>query len=125
MAYATAFELFLDYGNDRYSKIFDKQMERLNTNKTAQYYIMLSEINCTTKANIIQSILGLGHALRQQRHPELTDLPDNVNFLETELRFFNMRLCAQSPRAAPAGQEPFTGGQRGHDYRCVHEFNRE
>eukprot|EP00972_Heterocapsa_arctica_P037960 5586894-Heterocapsa_arctica.AAC.1 len=56
---------------------------------------MLSEINCTTKANIIQSILGLGHVVRQQRHPELTDLPDIVNFLEAELRFFNMRLCTK------------------------------
>eukprot|EP00972_Heterocapsa_arctica_P103707 15284094-Heterocapsa_arctica.AAC.1 len=30
MAYANAFELFLEHGNDHYSKIFDKQMGRLN-----------------------------------------------------------------------------------------------
>eukprot|EP00972_Heterocapsa_arctica_P017179 2539506-Heterocapsa_arctica.AAC.1 len=61
MAYASAFELFLGYGNDHYSKVFDKLTERLNTNRTVQDYTMLGEINCTTKANIIQSILGLGH----------------------------------------------------------------
>eukprot|EP00972_Heterocapsa_arctica_P070304 10385226-Heterocapsa_arctica.AAC.1 len=61
MAYASAFELYLECGNDRYSEIFDKLMERLNSNRTVQYYTILSEINCRTKANIIQSILGLGH----------------------------------------------------------------
>eukprot|EP00972_Heterocapsa_arctica_P059818 8822728-Heterocapsa_arctica.AAC.1 len=61
MAYAIAFELFLEYGNDRYSQIFDKQIERLNTDRTVKDYAILSEINCTTKDNIIQIILGLGH----------------------------------------------------------------
>eukprot|EP00972_Heterocapsa_arctica_P000369 53532-Heterocapsa_arctica.AAC.1 len=61
MAYASAFELYLEYGNDHYTKIFDKRMERLNTNRAVQYYTILREINCRTKANIIQSILGLGH----------------------------------------------------------------
>eukprot|EP00972_Heterocapsa_arctica_P054770 8072644-Heterocapsa_arctica.AAC.1 len=75
MAYASAFELYLEYGNDHYSQIFDMLMERLNANGPVQYS-MLSEINCRTKANIIQSILGLGHIFRQQRHPELSDLPD-------------------------------------------------
>eukprot|EP00972_Heterocapsa_arctica_P103706 15284060-Heterocapsa_arctica.AAC.1 len=36
-----------------------------------------------------------------------------------------MRLCAQSPTAASGGLEPCTDGQRGHDYRGVHENNRE
>eukprot|EP00972_Heterocapsa_arctica_P021615 3179076-Heterocapsa_arctica.AAC.1 len=76
MAYASTFELFLEYGNDHLSKIFDKHMERLNTDRTVQYYTILNEINCKTKANIIQSIFGLGHVFRQQRHPELADLPD-------------------------------------------------
>eukprot|EP00972_Heterocapsa_arctica_P064621 9535287-Heterocapsa_arctica.AAC.1 len=61
MAYASAFELFLEYGNDHYSNIFDKRMERLNEDRTVKYYTIPSEINCTTKANIIQNILGLGH----------------------------------------------------------------
>ncbi len=30
MAYASAFELYLECGNDRYSKILDKLMEHLN-----------------------------------------------------------------------------------------------
>eukprot|EP00972_Heterocapsa_arctica_P068898 10179502-Heterocapsa_arctica.AAC.1 len=60
-------------------------MDRLNADRPVQNYSILTEINCTMKANIIQSILGLGHVFRQQRHPELTDLPDIVNYLETEL----------------------------------------
>eukprot|EP00972_Heterocapsa_arctica_P114125 16440880-Heterocapsa_arctica.AAC.1 len=76
-------------------------MERLNANRTVQYS-MLSEINCRTKANIIQSILGLGHIIRQQRHPELSDLPDIVNFLEPELRFFDMNDYVHKNR----GQHP-------------------
>eukprot|EP00972_Heterocapsa_arctica_P110584 16283103-Heterocapsa_arctica.AAC.1 len=63
---------------------------------------MLSEINCRTKANIIQSILGLGHIFRQQRHPELSDLPDIVNYLETELRFSDMNDIVHKTR----GQHP-------------------
>eukprot|EP00972_Heterocapsa_arctica_P027055 3979492-Heterocapsa_arctica.AAC.1 len=56
MAYASAFELYLGYGDDHYSKLFDMLMEILNANRTVQHS-MLSEINCRTKANIIQSIL--------------------------------------------------------------------
>eukprot|EP00972_Heterocapsa_arctica_P023734 3497840-Heterocapsa_arctica.AAC.1 len=74
-AYASAFELLLEYGNDRYSKIFDMMLDILNENRTVQYSL-LREINCRTMANIIQNILGLGHLFRQQRHPELSDLPD-------------------------------------------------
>eukprot|EP00972_Heterocapsa_arctica_P021150 3113513-Heterocapsa_arctica.AAC.1 len=102
MAYASAFELFLECGNDRYSKIFDKQMERLNADRTVKGYTILCEINRTTKANIIQSILGLGHVFRQQRHPELADLADIVNYLETELRFYDMRDYMHKTR----GQHP-------------------
>eukprot|EP00972_Heterocapsa_arctica_P066710 9844503-Heterocapsa_arctica.AAC.1 len=76
MAYASASELFLDYGNDHYSQVFDKLMQLLNTSRTVQHYYILSEINRTTKANITQSIFGHGHVFRQQRHSELTDLPD-------------------------------------------------
>eukprot|EP00972_Heterocapsa_arctica_P114457 16442531-Heterocapsa_arctica.AAC.1 len=64
MAYASAFELYLEYGNDLHSNMFDMLMERLNTNRTVPDSL-LSEINCRTKANIIQSILGLGHIFRQ------------------------------------------------------------
>eukprot|EP00972_Heterocapsa_arctica_P006338 930272-Heterocapsa_arctica.AAC.1 len=34
MAYASAFELYLGYGNDHYSKIFDMLMGILNANRT-------------------------------------------------------------------------------------------
>eukprot|EP00972_Heterocapsa_arctica_P038499 5673152-Heterocapsa_arctica.AAC.1 len=60
-------------------------MERMSADRPVLNYSILTEINCTTKANIIQSILGLGHVFRQQRHPELADPPDIVNYLETEL----------------------------------------
>eukprot|EP00972_Heterocapsa_arctica_P000533 78228-Heterocapsa_arctica.AAC.1 len=33
MAYASAFELFLGFGNDHCAKVFDKQMERLNADR--------------------------------------------------------------------------------------------
>eukprot|EP00972_Heterocapsa_arctica_P045914 6775535-Heterocapsa_arctica.AAC.1 len=60
-------------------------MGRLNADRIVKDYTILNEINCTTKANVIHSILGLGHVFRQQRHPELAGLPDIVNYLETEL----------------------------------------
>eukprot|EP00972_Heterocapsa_arctica_P050185 7380788-Heterocapsa_arctica.AAC.1 len=65
-------------------------MERLNTKRLQQYFTILNEINRITKTNIIQSILGLGHIFRQQRHPELAYLPSIVNCLEVELRNFDM-----------------------------------
>eukprot|EP00972_Heterocapsa_arctica_P078525 11580327-Heterocapsa_arctica.AAC.1 len=114
MAYASTFELFLEFGNDHCSEVFDKMMDMLNADRHFPDYNIRREINSTTKANIIQSILGLGQIFRQQRHPELADLPDIVNFLETELRHFNMRLCPQSPRAASSGLESWNFGQRGH-----------
>eukprot|EP00972_Heterocapsa_arctica_P045150 6665960-Heterocapsa_arctica.AAC.1 len=76
-------------------------MEDLNANRTKRDYNILNEINRTTKANIVQSILGLGHSFRQQRHPELADLPDIVNCLETELRCFDMEIIQKN-----RGQHP-------------------
>eukprot|EP00972_Heterocapsa_arctica_P094300 13905171-Heterocapsa_arctica.AAC.1 len=75
-AYASAFEFYLEYGTDHISTYFNKLMERPNTNRVKQYYTILNEINRITKTNIFQSILGLGHICRQQRHPELADMPN-------------------------------------------------
>eukprot|EP00972_Heterocapsa_arctica_P047143 6954834-Heterocapsa_arctica.AAC.1 len=75
MAYVSALELFMEYGNDHLATIFDRLLERFNKHRTVQYSL-LSEINCRTQANIIQSILGLGHISRQQQHSELLDMPD-------------------------------------------------
>eukprot|EP00972_Heterocapsa_arctica_P046562 6871441-Heterocapsa_arctica.AAC.1 len=80
--FASAFELVLEYGIDHISKVFNILMEKLNASRVKKDYTILNEINQITKANIIQSILGLGHVYRQQRHPELMDLPFIVNFLE-------------------------------------------
>eukprot|EP00972_Heterocapsa_arctica_P027789 4087666-Heterocapsa_arctica.AAC.1 len=76
MPYASAFELFLECGNDHISRTFDMLMAMLNADRNLPDHNILREINCTTKANINQSIPGLGHIFRQQRHPELADLPD-------------------------------------------------
>eukprot|EP00972_Heterocapsa_arctica_P112536 16432360-Heterocapsa_arctica.AAC.1 len=76
-------------------------MEELNANQTKRDYTILNEIDRTTKANIVQSILGLGQIFRQQRHLELADLPDIVNFLETELICFDMKIIHKT-----RGQRP-------------------
>eukprot|EP00972_Heterocapsa_arctica_P046104 6801660-Heterocapsa_arctica.AAC.1 len=65
MAYASSFELFLEYGNDHFATIFDRIQERLNKHR-ARIETLLNEINARTKANIILSILGLGQIYRQQ-----------------------------------------------------------
>eukprot|EP00972_Heterocapsa_arctica_P077869 11485902-Heterocapsa_arctica.AAC.1 len=76
-------------------------MEKLNTNRVEQDYTILNEINRIIKTNIIQSILGFGHIYRQQRHPELADMPNIVNYLETELRFSDMKTIRKT-----RGQHP-------------------
>eukprot|EP00972_Heterocapsa_arctica_P090632 13372131-Heterocapsa_arctica.AAC.1 len=63
---------------------------RLSTSRSDKDYTILHDIDRVTKTNIIQSIVGLGHVYRQQRHQELTDLPCIVNFLEVELRIFDL-----------------------------------
>ncbi len=88
MPFASAFELYLECGNDHYA-IFDKLKERFSTDGTLPWSI-LNRMNCRTKADIMQSILGLGHIFRQQRRPGLQDMPHNVKHPETELRKFNM-----------------------------------
>eukprot|EP00972_Heterocapsa_arctica_P039497 5816581-Heterocapsa_arctica.AAC.1 len=75
MAYASAFELFLEYGNNHLANIFDRLQERLNKHRT-RIEALPNEINTRTKANIIYSILGLGQICRQHQHPELLDMPD-------------------------------------------------
>eukprot|EP00972_Heterocapsa_arctica_P104724 15433551-Heterocapsa_arctica.AAC.1 len=89
MAYASAFELFLEYGNEYLAKIFDRLQKRLNNNKIVSIGTLLNDINTRTKANIILSILGLGQICRQQQHSELADMPDIANVLEEELRELN------------------------------------
>eukprot|EP00972_Heterocapsa_arctica_P082424 12146615-Heterocapsa_arctica.AAC.1 len=59
--YASAFEFFLEYGIDHISKVFNRLMEKLNASRVKQDYTILNGNNRITKANIIQSILGLGH----------------------------------------------------------------
>eukprot|EP00972_Heterocapsa_arctica_P113974 16440041-Heterocapsa_arctica.AAC.1 len=59
MAFASTFELFLEYGNDHLAKIFDRIEERLNKRRIMKY-TLLNDINTRTKANIILNILGLG-----------------------------------------------------------------
>eukprot|EP00972_Heterocapsa_arctica_P031036 4566349-Heterocapsa_arctica.AAC.1 len=53
-AYASAFELVLEYGIDHISEVFNKMLEKLNANRAKQDYTILDEINHITKANIIQ-----------------------------------------------------------------------
>eukprot|EP00972_Heterocapsa_arctica_P059646 8795921-Heterocapsa_arctica.AAC.1 len=101
LGYASAFELFLEYGIEHLSEVFNKMMVKLNANRVKQDYTILNEINRITKANIIQRILGLGHIFRQQRHPELADMPNIVNCLEAELRFHDMKIIHKT-----RGQHP-------------------
>eukprot|EP00972_Heterocapsa_arctica_P014898 2193271-Heterocapsa_arctica.AAC.1 len=54
MAYASAFELILEYGNDHLANIFDRLQKRLNKNRTVPIDTLLNDINTRTKANIIQ-----------------------------------------------------------------------
>eukprot|EP00972_Heterocapsa_arctica_P052033 7656154-Heterocapsa_arctica.AAC.1 len=89
MAFASALELYLEYGSEQLATIFDNLEEILNAISTLPWTI-LNQINRRTKADIMLSILGLGHIFREQRHPELQDMPDMINLLETELRKFDM-----------------------------------
>ncbi len=72
--------------------VFDEIMERLNEVRARQDYSIIDDINQNTKANIVQSMLGLGQIFREQAFTELLDLPTIVNFLETELRYMDMRI---------------------------------
>ena len=72
--------------------VFDKIMERLNEVRARQDYSIIDDINQNTKANIVQSMLGLGHIFREQAFTELLDMPTIVNYLEKELRYMDMRI---------------------------------
>eukprot|EP00972_Heterocapsa_arctica_P014141 2082887-Heterocapsa_arctica.AAC.1 len=103
MANPVAFEFVLEYGNEHFANIVDRIQERLNKNR-ARIETLLNEINTRTKANILQSILGLGQISRQQQHMELSDMLDIVNLIEAELRNVNMddithRTRGQHPEA--------------------------
>eukprot|EP00972_Heterocapsa_arctica_P085347 12578428-Heterocapsa_arctica.AAC.1 len=52
MAYASAFESFLEYGNDHLARTFDRIEEHLNKRR-ASIYTLLNNINTITKASII------------------------------------------------------------------------
>eukprot|EP00972_Heterocapsa_arctica_P060795 8968038-Heterocapsa_arctica.AAC.1 len=54
MAFASTFELLLEYGNDHMANIFDRLQKRLNNNIIVPIDTLMNEINTRTKANIIQ-----------------------------------------------------------------------
>ena len=81
--------------------VFDRIMERLYESRIRaaiavgihkEDHSIIDDINKFTKANIMQSILGLGQIFREQAFTELTDLPHIVNFLEAELRYSDMQM---------------------------------
>eukprot|EP00972_Heterocapsa_arctica_P114372 16442116-Heterocapsa_arctica.AAC.1 len=102
-AYPSTIELYIEYGTDHIAMVFDRLMGKLNENRSRQDYTIISEINQRTKANIIQSILGLGHIYRQHGFIELLNLPQIVNDLETELRYHDMRMMHKTRGQHPAG----------------------
>eukprot|EP00972_Heterocapsa_arctica_P088784 13091598-Heterocapsa_arctica.AAC.1 len=65
MAYASTFELYLEFGNDHFAEIFDRIEEHLDKIRGMKE-MLLNHINTRTKATIVQSILGLGLIFRQQ-----------------------------------------------------------
>eukprot|EP00972_Heterocapsa_arctica_P039650 5843431-Heterocapsa_arctica.AAC.1 len=67
MAYASTFELSLEFGNDHFAKTFDRIEEHLDKRRGTTY-MLLNGINTRTTATIVQSILGLGLIFRQQGH---------------------------------------------------------
>eukprot|EP00972_Heterocapsa_arctica_P113186 16435854-Heterocapsa_arctica.AAC.1 len=78
----------MECGNEHYAKTFDKIEDFLDKRRDSEEQL-LHIINTRTKAAIIHIILGLGHIFRQQGHEYLSDMPDIINLLETELRNFN------------------------------------
>eukprot|EP00972_Heterocapsa_arctica_P087857 12957256-Heterocapsa_arctica.AAC.1 len=59
MAYASTFELYLEYGNDNFAKIFDRIEEHLDKRRGTKE-MLLNGTNTRTKANVVLSVLGLG-----------------------------------------------------------------
>jgi hypothetical protein len=86
--------------------VFDKIMERLNEVRVRQDYSIIDDINQITKANIMQSILGLGQIYREQVFTELLDLPHIVNYLETELRYHDMQINHKQRGQHPMNYQP-------------------
>ncbi len=86
----------LEQGNTHLARTFDHWLN--NIERRTYPESSLRDLNFITKANIILSILGLGHIFRQQRHQELRDLPAMVNFLETELRKPPVSDVSHKPR---------------------------
>jgi hypothetical protein len=98
---ANTIEFFIEYSTTHYAMVFDRIMERLYEGRIRaaiatgihkEDHSIIDDINKFTKANIMQSILGLGHIFREQAFTELMDLPHIVNFLETELRYLDMQM---------------------------------
>ena len=102
-AYPSTFEFYIEFGTEHTAMVFDKLMVRLNEIRTREDYTIINEISQKTKASIVQSTLGLGHIYRQQGFVELSDLPHIVNFMETELRFHDMRMTHKTRGQHPAG----------------------
>ena len=96
------FEFFLEFGTEHTAMVFDKLMIKLNEIRIREDFTIINEINMRTKANIVLSILGLGHIFRQQGFHELRDIPFIVNLLETELRFHDMRMAHKTRGQHPA-----------------------
>jgi hypothetical protein len=99
---AGTFEFYLEFGTEHTAMVFDKLMIKLNEIRIREDYTIINEINMKTKANIVLSILGLGHIFRQQGFHELRDIPFIVNLLETELRFHDMRMAHKTRGQHPA-----------------------
>jgi hypothetical protein len=98
---ANTIEFFIEYSTTHYAMVFDRIMERLNEDRVRtaiatgihrEDYSIIDDINKNTKANIMQSLLGLGQIFREQAFTELMDLPHIINYLETELRYHDMLM---------------------------------
>eukprot|EP00972_Heterocapsa_arctica_P066247 9772586-Heterocapsa_arctica.AAC.1 len=73
---ANAFEFFIEHSTTHFAMVFDKIMERLNDVRVRQDHSIIDDINKISKANIMQSVLGLGQIYREQVFTELLDLPN-------------------------------------------------
>ncbi len=100
----STFEFYIEFGTVHTAMVFDKLMVKLNEIRIKEDFTIINEISQRTKAGIVLSILGLGHIFKQQGFWELKDLPHIINFLETELRFNDMRMTHKIRGQHPAGQ---------------------
>ena len=71
----------MELDNAYIARIFETWLKHIKSRTYPEGILRNLPVN--TKANIILSILGLGLIFRQHRHPELEDMPELVNYLET------------------------------------------